>query len=144
MLAIAAPDRPAPGPAKEFNSFKEATQGQWLITSALSNGGDHPMMKQAPVTFLFERDLMTIRKVNYKDNIYTLTFDTTKNPIEVEISSRNINGKETKGQPIHGIIKIEGDVLTICFQTGGKAGRPSEFACKKGEQTMLWQMKRIK
>jgi uncharacterized protein (TIGR03067 family) len=144
ILAVAVPDRPDPTP-RESKPFKDQVQGQWQITDALNAGKPHAMLKLGPSTFIFAGDRMTIRKPKLEDNIYAIKLDVTKSPVAIEIVAKKIAGKDiANGRAVLGIIKLEGDVLTICFDSTGNPGRPTEFTSPVGSQTMLWQMKRIR
>ena len=43
-----------------------------------------------------------------------------------------------------GILKIEGDTLTLCVSIGRTDGRPAEFAAPRNSGLMLMQFQRVK
>jgi hypothetical protein len=45
-----------------------------------------------------------------------------------------IDGKSTRGDPLKGIYKIEGDTLTVCW---GQDGRPETFTVGKGRNVLI-------
>ena len=42
------------------------------------------------------------------------------------------------------IVKIEGDVLTICFSPSGQRQAPAQFVSPAGSGITLWQGTRVK
>jgi uncharacterized protein (TIGR03067 family) len=140
VLAIAVPDRQDPTP-KEARSLQQQLQGEWQVVAALSNGAPHPGTKVGVSVFVFKGDQMIIQRPDNK-NIYSFAVDATKNPIAMDFASKNIAGKDVKGAAVPGVVKLEGDILSICVKSGGP--RPTVFASPPGERIILWQMKRVK
>ena len=135
ILAIAVPDRPDPTP-KETIPIMQQLPGEWKILSANIGGKPHAGLKPGDI-FHFDSEKMTIRFAGNRQEIYFFTLDPTKSPAVFDFRF----GSAKNGSQSLGILKIEGDVLSLCFDN---AVRPKEFASNVNTGTQLWQMTRIR
>jgi len=136
VLAAAVPDRPDPTP-NEARPLQEQLQGEWQVVAALTGGKPIATLKPGEAVFIFAGDRLTIRRPTL-ENIYEFTIDATPNPAAIKVRSKKIAGKDVDGAPVIGIIKIEGDLLSICL-------RPvNGFASTPETKATLWQVKRAK
>ena len=136
VLGIAVPDRPDPIP-KEARPLQEQLQGEWRVVAALTGGKPIATLKPSEAVFVFAGDRLTIRRPTLV-NIYEFTINATPNPAAIRVRSKKIAGKDVDGAPVIGIIKIEGDLLSICL-------RPvNGFASTPETKATLWQVKRAK
>src|SRR5262249_49027765 len=71
---------------------------------------------------------------------YTYFLDTSKKPAELDLISRD---GALKGQAYPSICQLDGDTLKICRTQPGQ-DRPTEFASKKGSDTVFLTLKRAK
>jgi uncharacterized protein (TIGR03067 family) len=100
--------------------------GSWTATGGIADG------KKLPAE-LFEKD---VQVVVFKDGKYTETFmgketeagtykiDTTKNPHTIDF---DVTEGKAKGKVQLGLIKIDGDVMTIALADHGSKDRPKDF-----------------
>lgn len=137
VLAVAVPDRPNPTP-KEARPLQEQLQGEWQVVSAMTAGKPIATLKPGEAVFIFAGDRLIIRRPNL-ENVYEFTIDGTPNPAVISLRSKKIAGKDVnKPAPVIGILKIEGDLLSICL-------RPvNGFASTPETKATLWQVKRAK
>jgi uncharacterized protein (TIGR03067 family) len=136
VLAVAVPDRPDPTP-KEARPLQEQLQGEWQVVAALTAGKPIATLKPGEAVFIFAGDRLTISRPTL-ENVYEFTIDATPNPAAISVRSKRIAGKEVNGAPVMGILKIEGDLLSICL-------RPvNGFASTPETKATLWQVKRAK
>jgi uncharacterized protein (TIGR03067 family) len=145
MLLVAvfalAPDRPDPSP-QTSQPMQAKLQGQWQVTVSMIGGRPHSTVKPGETVFVFEGDRMLIRLTGDREYAYTFTLDETKTPAAIDIVLKKSLGKDPPNRPTNpGIARIEGDVLTLCFQMGN---RPTAFASTPDAKVILWQLKRIK
>jgi uncharacterized protein (TIGR03067 family) len=136
-----APDRPdlSPQPPQQLRA---KLQGQWQVTVSMLAGKPHTLVKPGDAVFVFEGDRMLIRLAGDREYAYTFTLDESKNPAVIDIVMVKSLGKDSPNRSaIPGIARVEGDVLTLCIQTGH---RPTEFASTPDAKVILWQLKRIK
>ncbi len=136
VLDVVVPDRQYPSP-KEARPPQEQLQGEWQVVAALTGGKPIATLKPGEAVFIFAGDRLTIRRPT-SENIYEFSIDATPNPAAIRVRSKKIAGKDVNGAPIIGIIKIEGDLLSICL-------RPvNGFASTPETKATLWQVKRTK
>jgi uncharacterized protein (TIGR03067 family) len=141
VLSVAVPDRPDPSPREKAAPIQQQLLGEWQLTSTLV-GGDPKLAKGPPDTVLiFMPGVIQVRENGKRresdDASYTL--DVTKSPTAIDILQ--IQGPQNK---VEGILKVEGDQLTICFAFGGRGSRPTGFASAPKTQNALMQFKRIR
>ena len=140
FLVVAVPDRPDPDKGanqSDNRPLTERLQGEWQVVTSLSAGKPHTGVKPGDAVFIFAGDKLSITRPNLT-NVYEYTIDPSKSPMAFTMKARTLNGKETKtSAPATGIIKIEGDMVSICL-------RPinNEFASNVSTTTILWQVKR--
>ena len=134
---LAAPDRPDPTP-KEARPLQEHLQGEWQVVAAVLGGKPQPALKPGETVFIFAGDRLTIRRPNL-ENVYEFNLDAKQNPAVINLRSVILAGKERKGGAfIPGILKVEGDMLSICL-------RPvNGFVSDASNKVILWQVKRTK
>jgi uncharacterized protein (TIGR03067 family) len=130
VLAIGVPDRPDPS-AKENRPIAEDLLGEWQVTKRVTHGNDSPNL---PVLhMLFKRDAMQhLLNGTQPATTFPYKLDAMKNPATISFQP----GNET------GILKIEGDVLTICLDKENRF--PAEFISPVNSKITLVQLKRVK
>jgi uncharacterized protein (TIGR03067 family) len=141
VLAVAVPDRPDPDKDKgsDTRPLQEQLQGEWQVIAATSAGKPQAAVKPGEVVFIFTGNRLAIRRPKL-ENVYEFTIDPTKSPPGITIQAKILNGKETKSAALSaGIVKIEGDVVSICVRPVN-----GQFASNANTTTILWQAKRAK
>jgi len=73
-------------------------------------------------------------------NTYSYKLDPSKKPPEIDLT---ITDGEFKGKTFPGIYQLDGDTLKLCRAQPGQE-RPTEFASKKGSDTIFLTLKRAK
>lgn len=142
VAVLAAPDRPdlTPKEARPQPPLKELIQGEWQVVTATANGVPNKIIAPGQASFRFEGNKMFLRRGKIaNETAYEFVLDATKSPATFDFSI----GKGA-GQSLMGIIKLEGDTLTICYYFSRQPGRPTEFASTPTSQSALWQLKRAK
>jgi uncharacterized protein (TIGR03067 family) len=74
------------------------------------------------------------------EDTYTYKLDTSKKPAEIDLT---ITNGVFKGKTYPGIYQLDGGTLKLCRNQPGQK-RPTEFASKKGSDTMFLVLKRVK
>ncbi len=141
MFFVAAPDRPAPDPRANEVAPQDLILGDWQLEKIASSGGlgAPPMDGKEVRTLQFTRTEILV-KVNGQPKSHDsigYTVDWTKKPTAIDILPRNGPMKK-----LEGILRLEGDQLTICFCIDG--GRPTDFNTDSGKLTALMHLKRVK
>jgi uncharacterized protein (TIGR03067 family) len=140
-LTIAVPDRPDPTP-KETRPLQEQLQGEWQMVSSLVGGQPDKIGMTGNRVFVFRGDQMQIRFQGNQlsdEFMYGFAVDATRKPASFDI----IYQKTQKGKILPCIVKVEGDVLTLCYSRAGANERPTEFVSPKDTKLVLWQLKRV-
>jgi uncharacterized protein (TIGR03067 family) len=144
VLAVAVPDRPVPDrpePApKNENSLQEQLLGEWQlvkITVGNKDLADHPVKH----SIIFVRGEIQVmengQRKNQEDAAYVL--NEAKKPATFDIIPKRQGEKK-----LEGILKIEGDVLTLCMEVMGAGRRPMEFRSNGDSFTALMQLRRVR
>jgi uncharacterized protein (TIGR03067 family) len=140
VLAVAVPDRQDTN-VKDAKPLQELLQGEWQMTQAVTGGNNNlkDQMKVNGTTLVIKGNEMKVREAD-RDNTEELTFtlDAAKKPAAIDLMPK-------RGGPrrVEGIIKIEGDTLSLCFPHAGEGERPSEFVSPPNSKVSLLQFKRV-
>jgi len=131
----------APG-AKDVPSKADGLVGEWVremrIIAGVTRTDDGPL----PV-FRFDQDGKgDIRRPADKSGLsFTYKLDPSVTPVGIECDFQpNVPGMSA----MQGIVKVEGETLTLCLSTSKKPGRPAAFESPKDSETILYVMKRVK
>lgn len=140
VLAFVPPDRPDPNPKDKAKPIQEQILGDWQLVKMVV-GGDKDRKQFGPtvLTFTAKEIIITENGKRQDPDNADYTLDVTKKPIALDIQPKR--GGERK---IEGILKVEGEELTICFAHGGRGNRPLEFASPANSEVALMQLKRVK
>jgi uncharacterized protein (TIGR03067 family) len=139
LLAVAAPDRENPTPKKPVPPPNQIL-GEWKLERIMLGGGvpdTAPEIGNKSIN-ITPTELIALENGEARPNDGArYTIDWTKKPVAIDLMPPN--GPQKK---IEGILKPEGDQLTICFTMDGT--RPTEFTTATGKVTALMQLRRIK
>jgi uncharacterized protein (TIGR03067 family) len=139
---VTLPDRPNPTPREMPKPFHEQLVGEWRLVKAVIGG--EAKGKERTV-FVFTKTDIRVRENDRQwdgdgDEDATYTLDETRSPIHIEITPR----PQGNDPNVRGIIKLDGEKLTLCFSHSGKGSRPTEFTSTAGTSNALMILERIK
>jgi uncharacterized protein (TIGR03067 family) len=139
VLAVAVPDRPRPVPTNE-NSLQEQPFGAWQVAKITLGIMDMPNIPEKPMLVFLRGEIQVHENGQRKmqdDTAYVL--DETKKPAAIDIIPKRQGEKK-----LEGILKLEGDVLTMCMSVDGSGNRPMEFRSDPNLKAVLFQLRRVK
>ncbi len=118
--------------------FLKDLEGTYSATSMSLGGMAAPEELTKTVTFEFKAGTLIVSAGKGKDKVATLVVDPSQKPIAVDVTPKD--GPDA-GKSMAGIIKVEKDVVTLCFIDAPGAARPKEFT-GEGMKTMLVVLKK--
>lgn len=120
---------------------KDPTAGKWTIESVTRDGKDAAALKGATREHADGAYTITPAKDSKAPpSGGTYTIDTSKTPIAIDMKAK---GGTYDGKTLLGIVKVDGDTLTICFAEPGK-DHPTKFESTAGSGFVLAVHKKAK
>jgi uncharacterized protein (TIGR03067 family) len=120
---------------------KDPTAGKWVIESVTIDGKANDARKGAVRVHTDGSYTLTPAKDSKaQPTSGTYKLDTTKTPITIDTS---VKGGMYDGKTLLGIVKVDGDTMTIAFTEPGKE-RPKAFESKEGSGVVLVVHKKAK
>ncbi len=139
-VLLAVPDREDPTPRPKPRTLQEQLLGEWRVEKVAFAGGPDvpgPDMENRTLHFTPTEILVKVNGEPRPADDAGYQLDATKTPVAIDLLSGK--GQDKK---IEGILKLEGNQLTICFSVDG--ARPTEFnTATKSIQAVL-HLKRIR
>jgi uncharacterized protein (TIGR03067 family) len=133
-LILAVPDRPNPFP-RESKPLEERLLGQWRLMKRVNGGNSDANL--ANLTLVFSKDKMehvTLGQTNATAT-FPYTLDAKRIPAVIEFPQSN---------RIAGLLKIEGDTLTINLDMAGQGKVPASFESPAGQNCSLLLLTRVR
>ena len=120
---------------------KDPTAGKWVVESVTRDGKASDALKGAVREHAGGKYTLTPAKDSKaQPTTGTYTLDTTKTPVAIDMMPK---GGTYDGKTLLGIVKADGDTLTICFAEPGK-DRPTKFESAAGSGLVLVTQKKVK
>jgi uncharacterized protein (TIGR03067 family) len=114
-------------------------EGTYTATTLTKGGEAAPDDFIKAVSIIIEKDTLTFSMGKGKDRVATVVVDPAQKPVAFDLTPKD--GPDA-GKPMLGIIKVEKDVITLCFPDSPTAARPKEFASPKGSEVMILVLKK--
>ena len=143
LLAIPVrPDRlPPPSAPPTVLPLLDQLQGEWRMTVGIIGGRNEPADKVASSKLVVKgKSLFLTERNRDKPEEARITLDPTRMPATIDIMP---NGEANQDIRVEGILKIEGDKMTMCFTHGGGPGRPRSFASPVDSGVVLLEFQRV-
>ena len=123
--------------------FLKDLEGSYAVTG-MTRGGEaasDDFLKGLTITIKGDTLTATIRwKEGDQNNAGILVVDPSQKPIAIDMTPKD--GPDA-GKPVLGLIKVEGNTVTICWgDRHGKAERPKDFSSTKENKHLLMVLKK--
>jgi uncharacterized protein (TIGR03067 family) len=139
LCLFIAPDREDPTPKKQITPA-EMILGEWHLDKLTLGGGlGNPPEKEGTrrTMHLTPKEIVTKENgIARAEDSASYTIDWTKSPVEIDLLPKN------GPQKALGILKLETDILTICFRVDST--RPATFRTDGKDLVVLIELKRVK
>ncbi len=127
------------------DNLRQELQGQFRV-SAIEKSGEAPNKEffEQIGTVEIKGDLFTITFQEGKKSeskTATISLDASKTPNEINLTPKD---GDKLDQVVHGIIKIDMDVVKICWADSAKSPRPAKFETNKDNKHFMMTLIRIK
>ena len=124
---------------KDLKDIKRQLEGVWIVTAEMFNGSEAARDELKGLSVFVKGNTITFRGSTVRGEA-TWTVDTSKNPCHIDIT---FTSEPLKGEKKLGILKLDGDAMTLCVDASGK-GRPDRFESPAGSEYMLHVHRRDK
>lgn len=131
-LAVAADDKPALDAAK--------LAGNWTVTGG-SKAGEKVDATKYKNPAVFAKDTIGL-KTEEGEFEFKYTVDAKASPATIDLEIVKPDG--FKGAKAKGILKLDGDKLTLCYNSEPEGKRPEKFESTKDNKFFLFEMKKAK
>jgi len=120
---------------------KDPTAGKWVVESVTRDGKANDGLKGAAREHGDGKYTLTpAAGSKAQPTTGTYTIDTTKTPVAIDMKPK---GGTYDGKTLQGIVKVDGDTMTIAFAEPGK-DRPTKFESAEGSGVVLAVHKKAK
>lgn len=113
--------------------------GEWTLASG-SRAGDEVGKERLVGKITITEESITIPAGEDKF-VMSYKFDTKASPVAVDM--KILEGPAPEGSAALGIIKMEGDKVTLCYDSMG-ANRPEEFKTSSEDGFFMFELKKVK
>jgi uncharacterized protein (TIGR03067 family) len=119
-----------------------ALAGSWAVVTTVAGGVESPLSNGGSAFLLTAEGTISYRRGQEKAReLGTFAVDAKTDPVAIDI----LSPPGVSDPPVRGIVKVEGDILTLCYLRGGREGvRPPSFEAPVGSDYVLITMKRAK
>jgi uncharacterized protein (TIGR03067 family) len=138
VFVSAVPDRQDPE-VKGAKPLQEQLLGEWVSVKHLVGGVEDKNHLGSTITFTPTEILIREKDRRGPNEDATYVLDSAKKPASIDIVLKIDPTKK-----IAGIVKVDGDQLTLCFPQDGQGPRPTEFVSSPKTGIALVQLKRVK
>jgi len=135
-LAVGAPAlKDAPG-------AEASIVGEWVVESTTYAGRTRPYAgSQLRYVFTADGKWKIFRGEDQDGENQGYRTDSKATPWRIDLRS---DATRTDVAPLHGIYKVEGDTLTLCYGREASAARPTAFAAPRGSDVIMYVLKQVK
>ncbi|MFL5341623.1 MAG: TIGR03067 domain-containing protein [Gemmataceae bacterium] len=114
-------------------------QGTWKAEKAMRDGGELKPEDRAGLLVEVEGQKLSIRSPKGVAAVAEIALDPSKSPPTFDMKPIS----QPNGPTLKGIYQFDGDTLRLCYAREG-GDRPTEFASKANNKTVLFELKREK
>jgi uncharacterized protein (TIGR03067 family) len=136
ILAVAAPIREDQRPKEKEKTLQEQVIGTWQSVKVLDGGKEVDISLK--VAFTPTEAQLYENNVRKMDMDATWIIDAKKDPATIDLNPKMKGERKELG-----ILRIEGDVLTVCVVEEGDGPRPTEFKSPADSKVVLLHFKRV-
>lgn len=114
-------------------------EGTYTATALTKGGQAAPEEFLKAVTIRIEKGELIFATPGGKDKAATIVLDPAQKPTAIDLTPKD---GDDAGKPVLGIIKVEKDVVTLCFADSPAAARPKDFKSTDDSKVMLVVLKK--